>query len=154
MIAHLASDAIRWRPQRIVLGHDLRVQNDALQLVHDGIVHVRLFANDRVVLVVGVVGVAQLAIRPELELEELVPEFAFVADIVAQIEVLGRHGSGIGGAFPRKIRGLFGFSEEDGRRRRWFFVFSAPSLPTTIERLDDSDSRMRSMALFFFSHKT
>lgn len=51
--------------------------------------HVDLLPDHRVVLVVGVVGVAQLAVRAELELEELVPELALVADVVADVEVGG-----------------------------------------------------------------
>ncbi len=41
-----------------------------------------------VVLVVGVVGVSQFAIRPELELQELVPELALVAHVVTQVEIV------------------------------------------------------------------
>jgi hypothetical protein len=84
----LAADTIgRW-PHLVVLLHDLRVLDDALELVHDGLVGEALLANQRVVLVVGVVGVAELAIRPELELEELVAEFAAVTHVVAQIELV------------------------------------------------------------------
>ena len=39
------------------LGHDLAVLNDSPQLVHDGGVNVRLLADHRVVLVVGIVGI-------------------------------------------------------------------------------------------------
>ena len=70
------------------LGHDLAVLNDSPQLVHDGGVNVRLLADHRVVLVVGVVGVSELAVWPELELEELVAELALVSDVVAQVEVV------------------------------------------------------------------
>lgn len=48
---------------------------------------VRLLAYHRVVFVVGVVGVAQLTVRPELELQELVAELALMADVVAYVEV-------------------------------------------------------------------
>ncbi len=41
-----------------------------------------------VILVVGVVGVSQFAIRPELELQELVPELALVAHVVTQVEIV------------------------------------------------------------------
>lgn len=83
----LTTDSVwRW-PQLVVLLHDLRVLDDSLQLVHHSLVHVGLFADQRVVLVVRVVGVAEFAVRAEFELEELVAEFAFVAYVVAQIEV-------------------------------------------------------------------
>ena len=42
----------------------------------------------RIVLVVGVVGVSQFSVRPELKLEELVAELALVADVVAEVEVV------------------------------------------------------------------
>jgi len=50
-----------------------------------------LLADHGVVLVVGIVGVPQLAVRPELELQELVAELALVTDVVAQVEVLRGH---------------------------------------------------------------
>lgn len=92
LVAHddlelLTTDSVWWRPQLVVLLHDLRVLDDSLQLVHHSLVHVGLFADQRVVLVVRVVGVAEFAVRAEFELEELVAEFAFVAYVVAQIEV-------------------------------------------------------------------
>ncbi len=79
----LAADAVRRRPHLVVLLHDLRVLDDSLELVHDTLVDEALLADERVVLVVGVVGVAELAVRPELKLEKLVAEFASVANIVA-----------------------------------------------------------------------
>lgn len=86
----LPADTVGLRPQRVVLLHDLRVDNDPLELVHDALVDVRLLADHRIVLVVGVVGIPQLAVRPELKLQELVTKLALVADIVANVEV-GRH---------------------------------------------------------------
>ena len=53
----LAAHAVRLRPQRVVLGHDLAVLNDPPQLVHHGAVDVGLLADHRVVLVVAVVGI-------------------------------------------------------------------------------------------------
>lgn len=41
-----------------------------------------------VVLVVGVVGVSQFSVGPELELEKLVAELALVADVVPQVEIV------------------------------------------------------------------
>lgn len=92
LVAHhdlelLSADSIGRRPRLVVFFHDVRVVDDAFQLVHHGLVHVGLFANERVVLVVGVVGVAELAVRTELELEKLVAELAFVADVVPQVEI-------------------------------------------------------------------
>lgn len=50
---------------------------------------VRTFLADHlVVAVVGVVGVPQLAVRPELELHELMPKLALVAHIVTQVKLL------------------------------------------------------------------
>ena len=46
-----------------------------------------------VVLVVGVVGITQLAVRSEFELEKLVTEFSFVTDIVTEIEVVAHFGT-------------------------------------------------------------
>ena len=89
----LAAHAVRLRPQRVVLGHDLAVLDDSAQLVHHGAVDVGFLADHRVVLVVRVVGVAQLAVGAELELEELVTELALVADVVPEVEVLARHGA-------------------------------------------------------------
>jgi len=79
----LSTHAIWWRPGQIVLLHDLRVDDDSLQFFHHGLVDEGLLADHGVVLVVGVVGVPQLAIRPELELQEFVPELALVSDVVA-----------------------------------------------------------------------
>ena len=50
---------------------------------------VGLLPDHGVVLVVGVVGVAQLTVGPELELEELVSELALVADVIAEVELVG-----------------------------------------------------------------
>lgn len=52
---------------------------------------VRLFPDHRIVLIIRVIGVTQLAVGPELELEELVPELALVAHVIAQVEVVGGH---------------------------------------------------------------
>ena len=53
----------------------------------------RLLPDHGVVLVIGVVGVAQLAVRTELELEKLVAKLTLVADIVAQVEVIAHGGA-------------------------------------------------------------
>lgn len=92
LVAHhdlelLTTDSIgRW-PHLVVFFHDLGVLNDALELVHHRLVHIGLLANECVVLVVGVVGVAQFAIRSELELEKLVTELAFVPHVVTKVEI-------------------------------------------------------------------
>jgi len=48
------------------------------------------FADHRVILVVGIVGIAKATIRSYLELQKLVAELAFVADVVSAVEVV-RH---------------------------------------------------------------
>lgn len=83
----LATDAIRLGPKRVVLLHDLGVLDDAFQLLHHALMHVRLFADHSVVFVIGVVGVSQLAVGPKFELEKLVAELALVADVIAYVEV-------------------------------------------------------------------
>ncbi len=95
LIAHhdlqlLTADAVRLRPNGVVLGDDLGVFDDAAEFVLDGGRHERLFADHRVVLVVGVVGVAEFSVGSELELEEFVPELALVADVITQVEIV-RH---------------------------------------------------------------
>ena len=63
-----------------------------------------LLTDDRVVLVVGVVRVAQPAVGPELKLEKLVAEFALVTHVVAYVELVRRRHRGPilggGGAAP------------------------------------------------------
>ena len=94
LIAHndfklLSANTIWRRPHLVVLFHYLRVFDDALKLVHYALVHVGLLANKRIVFVVGIVRVAQFAVGSKLEFEKFVAEFAFVADVVAQIKVFG-----------------------------------------------------------------
>lgn len=45
------------------------------------------FSDHGIVLVVGVVGVTELSIGTELELEKLVAEFSLVTDIVSEVEL-------------------------------------------------------------------
>lgn len=84
----LGAHSIRRRPGLVVLLHDLAVLDYSLQLLDHALVHVDLLLDDPVVLVVAVVRVAQLAVRANLELEELVAELAFVAHVVAQVETV------------------------------------------------------------------
>merc|ERR1719221_2096658 len=79
-------------PQRVVLGHDLAVFDDPPQLVHHGAVDVGLLADHRVVLVVAVVGIPELAVWSELKLQKLVSKFSLVANIITEIKIV-RHGS-------------------------------------------------------------
>ena len=53
----LTADTVGLRPEGVVLGHDLAVLDDSLQLVHHGGVDECLLADHGVVLVVAVVGV-------------------------------------------------------------------------------------------------
>jgi len=85
----LPADSVRLWPQFVVLGHDLGVFNDPPQLVHNSLMRVSLLADHCVILVVAVVGISELAVWPELKLEELVSKLAFVSNIVAQVEVVG-----------------------------------------------------------------
>lgn len=59
--------------------NDIRLLDNSADLVQDGLAHGNLLPDHGVVLVVGVVGVPQLAAAGELELHELVPELALVA---------------------------------------------------------------------------
>ena len=61
--------------------------DDPPGLAEDGGGDEDLLADHGVVLVVGVVGVAELAVGAELELEELVPELALVPHVVPQVEL-------------------------------------------------------------------
>ena len=60
-----------------------------------------LLADHGVVLVVGVVGVAELAVGAELELEELVPELALVPHVVPQVELAAARGAAVVAAARR-----------------------------------------------------
>lgn len=74
---------------------DLAVGDDAAALPKDGGVEEDLLADHGVVLVVGVVGVAELTVGPELELQELVTELTLVPHVVPEVELSivfpGRH---------------------------------------------------------------
>ena len=61
--------------------------DDPPGLAEDGGGDEDLLADHGVVLVVGVVGVAELAVGAELELEELVPELALVPHVVPKVEL-------------------------------------------------------------------
>ena len=53
----LTTNSVGLRPEGVILGHDLAVLDDPLELVHDGPVDVDLLPDPGVVLVVAVVGV-------------------------------------------------------------------------------------------------
>eukprot|EP00443_Scrippsiella_acuminata_P055099 CAMPEP_0115406012 /NCGR_PEP_ID=MMETSP0271-20121206/18222_2 /TAXON_ID=71861 /ORGANISM="Scrippsiella trochoidea, Strain CCMP3099" /LENGTH=104 /DNA_ID=CAMNT_0002830021 /DNA_START=251 /DNA_END=562 /DNA_ORIENTATION=- len=72
----------------VVLFQDLAVLDGLPEFAHHRLRDVRLLTDHDVVLVVGVVRVAQPPVRAELELEELVPELALVPDVVADVELL------------------------------------------------------------------
>lgn len=55
----LTSNSVSWWPQRVILSHDFRILDDALQFLHDGCMDVSLLADHCVVLVVGIVGVSK-----------------------------------------------------------------------------------------------
>ena len=84
----LPSDAV-WRgPALVVLPHDIRLHDDALQLLDDGWGYEGLLADHRVVFIVAIVRVPQTPVGAELELEELVSELSLVPDVVAAVEIL------------------------------------------------------------------
>jgi hypothetical protein len=92
LVAHddlelLSADAVGLRPVAVVLLHDIGLLDDPPGLAEDGGGDEDLLADHGVVLVVGVVGVAELAVGAELELEELVPELALVPHVVPQVEL-------------------------------------------------------------------
>lgn len=66
---------------------NLALGNDAATFAEDGGCEKDLFPDHGVVLVVGVVGVPELAIRPELELKKLVAKLSLVTDVVAKIKL-------------------------------------------------------------------
>lgn len=108
----LPADTIRLRPERVVLLHDLGILDDSFQLLHHALMYVRLFADHRVVLVIRVVRVTQLAIGPELKFQKLVSELALVTDVVAYVKVCRHPGvydllaSGYDALFQRDTFGL------------------------------------------------
>lgn len=80
----LPSHTVRFWPVTIIFLHNLALGDDAAALAEDGGGEPDLLADHDVVLVVGVVGVPQLPVGPELELQELVPELPLVAHVVPQ----------------------------------------------------------------------
>ena len=80
--------------------------DDPPGLAEDGGGDEDLLADHGVVLVVGVVGVAELAVGAELELEELVPELALVPHVVPQVELAAARGAAVVAA-ARRHRFLF-----------------------------------------------
>src|SRR4051794_30326696 len=60
-----------------------RISDDAADGLQHGRADAHLLADHRVVLVVGVVGVTQAAVRPKLKLHEFVTKLALVASAAA-----------------------------------------------------------------------
>jgi len=87
------------RPFCIIFLHNLGLLDDALDLLdHEG-AHAHLFADERVVTVIRIVGVtghrtATVTEHSEVELQELMAEAAAVAGVIPKVELLvfGRHG--------------------------------------------------------------
>jgi hypothetical protein len=65
--------------QRSRVLDDFAGEHNAFELLHDCVADIHFLANDAVALVLRVVGVPQLAVRPQLKLEEFVAKFARVA---------------------------------------------------------------------------
>ncbi len=59
---------------------DFAGQHNALELLHDCVADIHFLANDAIALVLRVVGVAQLAVGPQLKLEKFVAKLARVAN--------------------------------------------------------------------------
>lgn len=74
--------------EKVKICSRLGIGHDAAGLLEYGGGEVDLLANHSVVLVVGVVGVAELAVGSELEFQELVPEFPLVPHVVTQVELV------------------------------------------------------------------
>jgi len=89
------------------MGAHIGLLDDPPGLAEDGGGDEDLLADHGVVLVVGVVGVAELAVGAELELEELVPELALVPHVVPQVELAVARGAAVVAA---------------ARRHRFFFL--------------------------------
>ena len=70
----LPPNTVRFWPVVIVFLHDLALGDDPTTLAKNSGGDIDLLANDGVVLVVGVVGVAELPVGSELELQELMAE--------------------------------------------------------------------------------
>ena len=91
----LPPNTVWFWPIVIIFLHYLAVGDDAAAFLKNGRSEEDLFADHGVVFVVGVVSVSELPIWPELELQKLVPEFPFVAHVVAEVKLsavlLGRH---------------------------------------------------------------
>lgn len=84
----LSAHSVRLRPASVVLLHDFTVLNNPLELVQNQLADSGLLADHGVVLVVGIVGISELAIRLELELQEFMTEFALVSHIIPQVEFI------------------------------------------------------------------
>ena len=69
------------------LHHDLAVRNNTTTLANNGRSEVNLLANDGVIFVIRVIGVAKLAIGSELKFQELVAELTFVTHVISQVEL-------------------------------------------------------------------
>jgi hypothetical protein len=65
----------------------LAICDDPSALPESRLSEENFFANHGIVLVVGIIGVAELPVRPELELEKLVAELPSVAHVVADVEL-------------------------------------------------------------------
>ena len=81
--------------ERVEKRENLALGDDAAAFLENGRDEEDLFADHGVVFVVGVVSISELPIRPELELQKLVPEFPFMPNVVTEVKLsavlLGRH---------------------------------------------------------------
>lgn len=58
--------------------------DDTLELLHNRVADIGLFANDEVLFVLRIVGVPELAVGSQLKLEKFMPEFARMTDAAEQ----------------------------------------------------------------------
>lgn len=66
---------------------DLRIGNNTAAFLENGRREKDLFSDHSIVLVVGVIGVPELAIWPELELQELVAELPLMPYVIPQVKL-------------------------------------------------------------------
>ena len=75
----LPTDFVRLRPFAVVFSQDLGIDYDFPELLQYDVRDVNFFSDERVRLVLAIIGIPEPAVWLEFEFQELVAEFAFVA---------------------------------------------------------------------------
>lgn len=88
----LSANLVRHGPIAIIFLHDLAVFDNLFESLDDTLIYKNFLADHGIILVVGVVRVAQHAIGFEFELKKFVSELSLVSGIIAQVEFICRHG--------------------------------------------------------------